>query len=119
MVHQIGELLIFKLRLSEGYPDSQIKNTEIKVFCQFSTNHFDFFLKYNKQKQPNREWMWNIGESWFLVYLDIVSKIANKKFRQYIKENLVERERQVLKKKENIIKIVTGIVKIFKRSNHY
>ena len=101
---------------------SQLKSLTINEIFYFDETKADIksYVSEYYYKSPNRDWFWNICKSvnklfWFII----VNTLIEDDFRQFIKNNQIEREKYYVEKKELKIKVVPEIASILKSSRHY
>ena len=74
-------------------------------FAKENTNIDEFLPDYNYQKQPNREWLWNI-----------LSRVIGERFRDFIKQRQQEMTDYILDNKKIKIRALPEFIKHFQDS---
>ena len=88
----------------------QIKSLSIKEILTFgknNTNIKEYLPAYNYNKLPNREWLWNM-----------INSITETKFKNFVNSAMLNREKEMIIRKDLNVSAIPEIVKIFKTSNN-
>ena len=81
------------------------KVRDLIEYARQNTNIDEFLPDYNYQKQPNREWLWNV-----------INTVVGERFRAFIMQRQQERTEYILDKKQMKVRALPEFIKLFQDS---